>query len=196
MSTKRVQTDEAHASNVASNVPAALWVVLSHGLSPDLTNALRNVGMRVRKNVLEGYAMNPNPQYGTSTSRMKAMSTGALYLSRDGASSTRGDQLISHPCPRKRHRSASPIDNEMNETCKEEESMHLDGGQHPDRPMKPLRRTGRPFTQTQSLPAGALFPGRSHPIPENNLRKMNEEEDDWSLDFGSSGTTFDSRSSA
>ncbi|KAJ3999007.1 hypothetical protein F5050DRAFT_1710084 [Lentinula boryana] len=188
MSTKRVQTNNIHASNVASNNPAAL----SHVVSPDLTAALRNVGMRARKSVLEGYALNPDPQYGTSSSRMKAMSTGALFQSsRDVALSARPDQLSSLMSPRKRHRSASPIDNG---TCNEDEPISLDLGEHPGRPVKPLRKNGRAFRQTQSLPVGALFQGQSQSVPENKLRKMDEGEDDWSLDLAASSTTCDPKS--
>ncbi|KAJ3736395.1 hypothetical protein DFJ43DRAFT_1051940 [Lentinula guzmanii] len=191
MSTKRVQTDNIHASNVASNNPAAL----SHVVSPDLTAALRNVGMRARKSVLEGYALNPDPQYGTSSSRMKAMSTGTLFQSsRDVALSARADQLSSLMSPRKRHRSASPIDNGMDGTCNEDASMSLDAGEHPERPVKPLRKSGRAFRQIQSLPAGALFRGQSQSVPENKLRKMDEGEDDWSLDLAASSTTCDPKS--
>ncbi|KAJ3801616.1 hypothetical protein GGU11DRAFT_768751, partial [Lentinula aff. detonsa] len=191
MSTKRVQTDNIHASNVASNNPAAL----SHVVSPDLTAALRNVGMRARKSVLEGYALNPDPQYGTSSSRMKAMSTGTLFQSsRDVALSAQADQLSSLISLRKRHRSASPIDNGMDGTCNEDEPMSLDAGEHPERPVIPLRKSARAFRQTQSLPAGALFQGQSQSVPENKLRKMDEGEDDWSLDLAASSTTCNPKS--
>ncbi|KAJ3869648.1 hypothetical protein EV359DRAFT_59609 [Lentinula novae-zelandiae] len=181
MSTKRVQTDEIHAYNVASNNPATL----SHAVAPDVAAALRNVGMRTRKSVLEGYAMNPNPQYGTPASRIKAMSTGTLFQSpRDAMQDARGHQLNSLITPRKRHRSASPIDNgAVDETYNEEESMSIDVGRQPERPVKPLKKTARSMLQSKSLPAGALFPGQSQTILQGDLRETDEEENDWSSDL-------------
>ncbi|KAJ4478047.1 hypothetical protein J3R30DRAFT_2850560 [Lentinula aciculospora] len=174
---KRIQTDDIHASNLASNTPATL----SHTVTPDLTAALRNIGMRTRKSVLEGYALNPNPQYGTPSSRMKAMSTGTLFQSSHNAMLVvRGDQQKTFMSPRKRHRSASPIDNGADdETCNEEESMSLDARQHPERPVKPLMKTKRAFLQSKSLPADALFPVQNQLIPQNSVHSTDEEED-WS----------------
>ncbi|KAF8826713.1 hypothetical protein HHX47_DHR5000906 [Lentinula edodes] len=135
--------------------------------------------------VLEGYAMNPNPQYGTPASRIKAMSTGTLFQSpRDAMQDARGHQLNSLITPRKRHRSASPIDNgAVDETYNEEESMSIDVGRQPERPVKPLKKTARSMLQSKSLPAGALFPGQSQTILQGDLRETDEEENDWSSDL-------------
>ncbi|KAF9075846.1 hypothetical protein BDP27DRAFT_1358453 [Rhodocollybia butyracea] len=168
-SPKRVQTDDIHASNTASNVPSTL----SHGLDPDITAALRNIGMRTRKSVLEGYAIN------SESPRMKAMSMSTANFFHSPRDDPMGARIIS---PRKRCRSASPIDNGT-DACNGEDSMRLDARGHPERPVKPLKRTGRPFTQTQSLPAGALFPGQSQTNNQGNPRRAFEEEEDWSADL-------------
>ncbi|KIK65283.1 hypothetical protein GYMLUDRAFT_239831 [Collybiopsis luxurians FD-317 M1] len=190
---KRVQTDDIRASNVASNTPSTL----SHGLSPDLTNALRNVGMRTRKSVLEGYATNP---VGTA-SRMKAMSTGTLSFqsSPDPMVDIRAAPSVSLISPRKRHRSASPTETRTDDDATE--SMSTDGTRHPERPVKPLKSSQRLFQQSQSLPAGSLLPSQSQSFDQDHPRKLNEEEDDWSSELtfeGSSGiaTNFEPMSLA
>ncbi|KAE9410483.1 hypothetical protein BT96DRAFT_984014 [Gymnopus androsaceus JB14] len=177
MASKRIQTHDMHASNVASNTPAAL----SSTVNPDLTARLRNVGMRTRKSVFEGYAMNPNPQLGIASPR--AMSTGSLFQSSRARLETPSVPAAS---PRKRHRSASPTEEDI-DTYNDKDSMALDARVHPDRPVKPLKKAARALSQSQSLPAGALFPSQGQSGFQGDSRKLNEEEEDWSSDVAFQG---------
>jgi hypothetical protein len=53
------------------------------------------------------------------------------------------------------------------------------------RPMKPLRQSRRVFTETRSLPAGALrFSGTSRPLYSDKL------DDDWSAELSGVGKKF------
>lgn len=122
--------------------------------------------------MLEGYALNPNPQFGIASSS-RAKSAGSLFQS------SRED-VQKNPQPKKRHRSVSPIAEDIDSHI-DSDPMALDVKVHPERPVKPLKKAARALSQSQSLPAGALFPSRGN---TGNLRKLNEEEDDWSFDAG------------
>lgn len=108
----------------------------------------------------------------------------------------------SSPAKRQRARSEEPEgDGDLKSSDFEMRNYDLESNRHAlpsisefnamregSRPVKPLRRTGRPFTQTRSLPSGTLWSSNDsdHSAYRPILGTMNSD-DDWSKD-----PTFDS----
>ncbi|KAL0070787.1 hypothetical protein AAF712_002008 [Marasmius tenuissimus] len=150
--------------------------------------------MRARRNVSQGYATNRDPlQPGGPSSRTKSLSTNSIFRSSNDimhdvfAPSNAGDPS---PFPtqslKKRARSeevdtdlstSSPTDSPQ-ETG--EDTVMTSNSRLADRPIKPLKKSGKPGLYTRSLPA-SLWPTGS--AETGNV----EEEEDWStaMDGGS-----------
>ncbi|TFY72953.1 hypothetical protein EVG20_g24 [Dentipellis fragilis] len=191
------------ASSVPSSPPSA-----NDYLSPDLTAQLQNVGLRVRKSVTEGYATHRFTSAPSTSSRSFKRSATTPHLFTDKSPIFRSASDTLHavytentrrpppPSKLKRDRDLASIDDEADEEgeldAEKEKAVehHLDsaqgtnamtGGTPSARPMKPLRRTTRPFAQTQSMPA-TMF-GLSQTDNSFNIKAapaVAEEEEDWS----------------
>ncbi|KDQ64489.1 hypothetical protein JAAARDRAFT_201821 [Jaapia argillacea MUCL 33604] len=197
-SAKRTLTEEARSSLVASNAPHNDLV------SSDLHAQLRNVGSRVRKSVNEGYRYVPlqravsvpsSPILAPQQHQGQPPPTNVIFRSaHDTLRDVLGPpgQILPPPSPRKRGR-------ENEDDCKVDGSAEGDvdidilgtiQGSPPDRvremqarPTKPLRRTRRPFAESQSLPT-KLF-GLSKSVQPNQSPVMTPTDDnieeDWSV---------------
>ncbi|KAF9057591.1 hypothetical protein BJ165DRAFT_1397835 [Panaeolus papilionaceus] len=173
---KRVETDELRRELDSSD-----RFSLSTGIDDDLTQRLRSVGARVRKNVTEGYRTTPS-------SFSRAQTTGAIFTSmRDamidayGNTSTTRDDQNTDPRVLKRSRSFE-ASNEAQSNDSESTTTQLNEARVP-RPIRPLRTPSRPFLSTQSMPVGAFSMGirREQDGPSANKRETTTiEEDDWS----------------
>ncbi|KAF5369875.1 hypothetical protein D9758_001071 [Tetrapyrgos nigripes] len=137
--------------------------------SPDLSAQLRDVAMRARKRVTEGYLTNLNAQTQNASSPRvftKAQSTGTVFHQ------SRDSKL-------KRRWSQSELDQDDKDNSDLE--MSAEGNEAPGplildpkegRPVKPLRN--RALMPTQSLPANSLS------NEETGLPSSAHIEEDWS----------------
>ncbi|KAF9259494.1 hypothetical protein L218DRAFT_1003712 [Marasmius fiardii PR-910] len=186
---KRALTEDLHASNVASNTSNPSFT------DPDLASQLRNVAMRARRNVSQGYATNKDSLQPGPSSRIKSLSTNDIFRS---SNDIMHDILLSNPReptslhPSRKRARSEDRDADSNSamfSCNNEFSMALEnsvGLQVAERPIKPLRKPGKTNLYTRSLPA-SLWPG-------NRSDSMNdlEEEEDWStLDDPSGSKPFE-----
>ncbi|KAH7914368.1 hypothetical protein BJ138DRAFT_420945 [Hygrophoropsis aurantiaca] len=151
--TKRILTDDVHATRLALDMPR------SDALPDELLASLKNVGRRVRKNVLEGYRTAPTTPHSSPKKQ------GLAYVSGDHqpppANSTLRDTLPSSSSghytptasPSKRRRSndhsiehdprsndESTVDMESEDQGDVMDSISDDESQSAPRPVKPLRR--------------------------------------------------------
>jgi len=166
---------ETYAHNTTINTQ-------TDALSNELTARLQNVGARVRKSVTEGYrnASTPTSPYASPTKpKPTPSSEGRIFQSANDTlrevystlppGGYRAPQ--SSPNKRERARSEEPDggtgslengDAEMqtSESEGDENTLpifaELDASRGEARPVKPLKRSGRQFGQTRSLPAGSF----------------------------------------
>ncbi|KAK0468340.1 uncharacterized protein EV420DRAFT_459525 [Desarmillaria tabescens] len=190
-SPKRVLTDDKYAS---SKLPDSN---ISEMLNPDLAARLRSVGSRVRKHVTEGYVTNQRMHVCGPTAPAKSLSTGHLTFS--SANDTLRAIFPSFPAaspaasPNKRRLEDS--DDEDHDTDHGQETqiatlkmdadaMNVDDS---ERPVKPLKKSGRALMQTRSLPSCVLQLSQGSVSTETEAN--NEvNEDDWSSSAMFSGS--------
>ncbi|KAF9009079.1 hypothetical protein BDQ17DRAFT_1323552 [Cyathus striatus] len=181
--TVRILTEEARAASVASASSSS-----STSIPDDLAAQLRNIGSRVRKNVLEGYTTAP-----TRGAFAKAHTTGRLFVSAKDAlrevypqgRSSRSYQPSPSSKNKKRTLSLSLL-----APLKSKRKRSVRGsGDTADRPMKPLRKPRQTVMATRSLPAESSRFSTSSGNMDASMRNSADEED-WSLPAAEGETAF------
>ncbi|KAF8812448.1 hypothetical protein BYT27DRAFT_7182882 [Phlegmacium glaucopus] len=172
-------TSESSNKRLCESSLASLPTSQQSNIDPHLTNRLRNLGSRVRKDVSEGYKTSPS-------SFSKAQSTGSIFRSmndifRDVYSNMPVDST-NQSTTGKRSRSLSPLISPDADMLLDEndQSMSPVETTNPSRPIKPLRRSRHSLLETRSLPNGPLLFGNSDHTPDHIATKTIDEEDDWS----------------
>ncbi|KAK0453621.1 hypothetical protein EV421DRAFT_695791 [Armillaria borealis] len=182
-SPKRVLTDDKYASNKLpdSNVSAM-------STDPDLAARLRSVGSRVRKHVTEGYVTSQRMHVCGPTVPAKSLSTGQLLFC--SANDTLRSILPPYPAvspaasPNKRRLEDSEDEDLDTDHIQETQitALKMDTGAMnvdvTERPVKPLKKSGRAVMKTRSLPSCALQLSPGSVRTEANDEIINE--DDWS----------------
>ncbi|KAK0206537.1 hypothetical protein DFS33DRAFT_1315322 [Desarmillaria ectypa] len=181
-SPKRVLTDDKYVSSklTDSNV--------SEMSNPDLAARLRSVGSRVRKHVTEGYVTNQRMHVCGPTAPAKSLSTSHLMF----CSANDTLRAIVPPFPAASP-AASPNKRRLEDSDDEDHTDHVQETQITtlkmdadamnidvsERPVRPLKKSGRALMKTQSLPSCLLQP--SYGSVSTETEANNEvNEDDWS----------------
>ncbi|KAH7929433.1 hypothetical protein BV22DRAFT_1125704 [Leucogyrophana mollusca] len=181
--TKRILTDNDHATRLASDVPR------SDALPDDLAASLRNIGRRVRKNVSDGYRTQPSAPPTPYSSPMKQPPAPASVDHQAPPSNVTLHEIFSSSSsghytptssPSKRRRQDDPIagdnpssddestvDMELANQGDVMEAIPSDALQGAPRPVKPLRRSAKVLMGASAV--GPLrYPGmdgvRSHAV--------------------------------
>ncbi|KAK0486946.1 hypothetical protein EDD18DRAFT_1360156 [Armillaria luteobubalina] len=189
-SPKRVLTDDKYVSNklTDSNVSAV-------STDPDLAARLRSVGSRVRKHVTEGYITSQRMHVCGPTVPAKSLSTGQLMFC--SANDTLRTILPSDPAvspaasPNKRRLEDSEDGDRDTDHIQETQitTLKMDTGAMnvdvSERPVKPLKKSGRAVMKARSLPSCALQLSRGSGRTEAN---DGINEDDWSSSTMFSGS--------
>ncbi|KAI6151934.1 hypothetical protein BKA82DRAFT_4105067 [Pisolithus tinctorius] len=184
-SVKRTLAEEEFATRCAPE-----WQ-RSDGLPSDLAARIRNASMRGRKNVTEGYRSPPSSSETPYSSPVKASSSSTTVANSPPTSNEVLHQVFSSalgvytplPSPSKRRRSRVDLDDEdsdvspvngqsedrdeaMEEISGDEEEMEV------ERPVKPLRRSGRSAKKEVSppMPNPLRCPGMSDVITAQQRR--------------------------
>ncbi|KAK1224373.1 hypothetical protein PQX77_012669 [Marasmius sp. AFHP31] len=143
--------------------------------------------MRARRNVSQGYATNRDPlQPGGPSSRTKSLSTNSIFRSSNDimhdvfAPSNDGDPGPFPTQSSKKRARSEEVDTDLSTSSPADAPQKTDGdtimtldSRLADRPIKPLRKSGKLGLHTRSLPA-SLWPTGS--VETRNV----EEEEDWS----------------
>ncbi|KIJ70577.1 hypothetical protein HYDPIDRAFT_105313 [Hydnomerulius pinastri MD-312] len=175
--TKRILTDDEHATRLASEVQR------SDAVPFDLAASIRAASMRARKTVTEGYLTQPSSSTTPLSSPVKQAPTSPTATSlpvpanetfRQVFSSATSGKYTPQPSPLKRRRSDADLDAENQESAdtlfvvdrqsEDQGGMMVDMSSDEmevERPVKPLRRSGRIRMETSPPPVGLLFPGRT-----------------------------------
>ncbi|KAK0190961.1 hypothetical protein F5146DRAFT_1000888 [Armillaria mellea] len=181
-SPKRVLTDDKYAS---IKLPDSNISTVS--TDPDLAAQLRSVGSRVRKHVTEGYVTSQRMHVCGPTVPAKSLSTGQLVFC--SANDTLRTILPSGPAvspaasPNKRRFKDSEDEDRDTDHIQETQitTLKMDTGAMnidvSERPVKPLKKSGRAVMKARSLPSCALqlSPGSVRTEVNGGIN-----EDDWS----------------